>query len=568
MSELLLNKARVDDILSNIKDIKTRLIASKEAEKYIMEIFHEYFPDEYIADVSSKSKECDIYIPDRNLRIEVKIKEYDSKFSVEDKLLATMDKFPEDFFIYINLTGNRKTTIIGRLLIIDGKTITKSDFDAYMRLILDSNEYRLLHNKDYYRIDQTNDHLSQTADTMDKTIESDNKSTNSEDEHTESKEMTDNTNENNGLIKLDTYDEDDKSDEPETNDLYRIEAEALIKEKFGPQRCTREKIFDSVFIDSYRILKTFYISQTAYKALLKDKLKKHNKNSTDKVKIAFNAKDIDDYLSTLGCKVGPNTRWKVVGETKTSQVRAYTYTSPKESTGLPRGKTNYLYNLRKYIEENDPPSIFKYDFILTESDNKDTGAVLTHYPEIFLEVYTKFYKLNHSTPHQQDGCDIELDGINLNINLKRLLTYIGQHDPVLLNAIYTKIFHVKFFSYNDEVELFIKKLKEAINKRINFSEMELDIPLKQHKPKLYDVMFELKTPSKFVAMNEDRKKAYRSRQEEIDKIMMDNRKIIEYPNTKEEQLPLNAKNTTRIKTNGEYVKQTCYDFDHGFAYMK
>lgn len=567
MSEQLVDANTLNELIEGVKTPKTKIKTANKSEDLVKSFLKEILPGESIVDVSGDKLECDIYIPTSHLRVEVKVKTNDPLYSFEDKLLKTMSIYPDDLFLYFNLADRKKTMVLERLICINGTKITKDEFKTIVLTQIESHKYYLKHKKEYMQIITTR---------FGKTEEPINEETLSETNHIsidiseELKEYSENEVVDEPSLEI-------ESNEEETDDhaKWTQEAEELIKTVFAEERKEKGipmmvRIFDSVFKASYEELKTNCVVQSDYVQRIISAIEEYNKivSKDQQLSTSINKTQyVVPYLTKLGC--GKDKRWKLPNpedpEKITSQ-HVFSYITESEAKKRPKKTTNYFGNLLTYIDTHDIPTEFVHEFKFCNADRKCTGTELVHYPEIFMEVYAKFYQLNGRVPSGlSDGCEVQINDETIKVHLRELLTYIQGKNIKLARLIFSKILHAYLpTDYDAEVDRFIKLLKDAIAKKINFAEIELKKNKSDKPTSLHQMFLNLKTSSGKERMNPSLLEAYRRRKNDIERIMKTNRDIIMQPNPKIEQLGLHKHCTGRVKANGKPETLKCYDFNDGF----
>lgn len=351
---------------------------------------------------------------------------------------------------------------------------------------------------------------------------------------------------------------------------YQEEAKEILGEENNPEDKV-EHILRQTFIEEFHQLKTSFIPIPEYSILVKNVALRLYGAPAIKISQA----KITEFMLRYGVKRPSIPNGRLTSDGKQSKTKSFSFQTKTKIENRPRNGHDESQRLFKELEalKDVPVDVKDYNFefmrypVDKEPDqyginkrNVGTRTIMRS-PKMLDALMKIFYMKNLRCADRQDHAKFMYEDKVEVINLGECCVYLRSRDPKFMDITNSWFQEKRYSTAMEEVEDFIKRLKNCIENHIPFKNVQITSSGNGVTSDLYECMRNLRYDKTSNGIDEgrvniERLNAFRSRASEIDQIMVQNRGIIE-------EFELHGKTGTKFNTDGTPSKNYCYDFLKG-----
>ena len=369
-----------------------------------------------------------------------------------------------------------------------------------------------------------------------------------------------------------TIESSNNSIKQEDQSKYQEEAKEILGEMTNPEDKV-EHILRQTFIEEFYHLKTSFIPIPEYSNFVKNMANKLYGAPAIRISQA----KITDFMLRYGVKRTSIPNGRLTSNGKQSKTKTFSFKTMTEIENKPRNGHDEFQRLFKELDAlKDVPvneKDYNFEFMrypIDDGDKLDQYGInkrnagtktIMRSPKMLDAVMKIFYMKNLRCADRQDHAKFMYEGKIEVISLGECCGYLRSRNPAFMNITNSWFQEKRYRTATDEVDDFIKRLKGCIEKHIPFKNVQITSSANGATSDLYECMRNLRYDKSLDGIdkgrvNDERLEAFRSRASEINRIMTENRGIIE-------EFELHGKTSTKFNSDGTPSKHYCYDFLKG-----
>lgn len=536
LNDYVFDRKRIDEISEELRTNK-KIGRNNIGETMVLDKFKEFLPD--LINVGHIKDAMDLYSGNYKLRIEVKIKRFDSD-AVDGKFIDNVIKNPNDnMYLYINIANSNITNYFGgKIMIVDGYNLKYEG----LKIIIDTLRSMRERRQNYYQpienaiqkiyesryssefvllkneISKINSQYKEQMEKIDKLTNLILQMTNPKSQNTISHELIEKNIDEQEIViddqgpedeeKLSTIDEEDREDKTAVTDTQQGAPTPNTVTNQGQEIVIPEEhrfIHETFTVHQKQIDEEFVFYDEFC-----DEVRRRDPSTT----LRGIQQNVKKYFGDRGYHVYKYQR-RVNGK-QTCKTIISKFDEQRERHGIPRNGNVKFVNFQRElatINLSRIPINTHIRFVPCSSkDSRSTG--MDHILNLtdLLSIH-KTFKCEKGEPPKSDGYMIG-DTI---VNLSSQLTYLRKSEPIY-NFIMQDIYGKNITLNNAEkIETFLHILEQACINRVKFYQVK--ITFERTDSNLYSVLFGVRYTRKDTKTISPNKSLYLQNQDRIDEIM-------------------------------------------------